>query len=189
MLKLSFLAAIAVVGSAALGSVAAQTPGAAPAEKSPAAPALHADSVPPKPTRFSPPASFSKSARLQHKQAATAGAAMRRHGSARTQTNATVASVRHATAHSQANGPRLASLKPGRAHAVGKAGATAHSKIHPNLRSNRTARSAASAFAFLPARAEPQLRARTAAARRKTMHNLPTSALLPKKSSSRGKSG
>jgi hypothetical protein len=63
----------------------------------------------------------------------------------------------------------------------GKTAAALRSTSYANLRSNRTARSAASAFAFLPARATPQERAHTSAARRKALHSLPTSAHMPRK--------
>jgi hypothetical protein len=156
MLKLSSLAAIAVIGCAILQPATAQTPGTAAAEKSGAS--SNAGNVPVKPARVAPPASFSKSARPQRARATTA-ATGKRHAFART-----------ATAHSQVTAARS-----------GKTSAAMRSKSYANLRSNRTARAAASAFAFLPARAAPQERARTASARRKALHSLPTSAVISKK--------
>jgi hypothetical protein len=158
MLKLSSLAAIAVIGCAILQPASAQTPGAAAAEKSGSAASLNAGTVPLKPSRAASPASFSKSARPHHGHLATAAVAGKRHASART------ASASHAsTARS------------------GKTSAAMRSKTYAGLRTNRSARSAAIALAFLPARAAPQERARTASARREALHSLPTSAVLPKK--------
>ena len=158
MLKLSSLAAVAVIGCAILQPASAQTPGAAAAEKAGSAASLKAGNVPLKPTKAAPPASFSKSARPQHGHSATAAVAGKRHASARTATALQASAARS-----------------------GKTSAAMRSKTYAGLRTNRSARSAASAFAFLPARAAPQERARTASARRKALHNLPTSAVLPKK--------
>jgi len=156
MLKLSSLAAIAVIGCAILQPATAQTPGAAAAEKAGAS--SNAGNVSLKPARVTPPASFSKSARPQHAHAATTAGGKRR------------AFARTAVAAS----PLIAARS-------GKTAAAMRSKTYAGLRSNRTARSAASAFAFSPARAASQERARTAAARRKALHNLPTSATISKK--------
>jgi len=172
MLKLSSLAAIAVIGCAILQPATAQTPGAAAAEKSGSASSLNSGNLPHKPARVAPPASFSKSARPQPGRAATA-AAGKRHASART----AAAGLQASSARS---GRTAAGLQTTSARS-GKTSAAMRSKGYANLRSNRTARSAASAFAFLPARAAPQERARTADARRKALHGLPTSAVASKK--------
>jgi hypothetical protein len=217
MLKLSLLAAMAVIGCATLQPVMAQTPGvpaadqpaaaqqtpgAAAAEKSGVAPSLKAGNVALKSTKAAPPA-FNSSARLQQKQPATAAAANRQ-GSAWTQTSAAVASARHARTHSQASATRFASLKPSRAKTAGSNAvtarsntnalatarsntntlATARSQTSLNLRSNRTARASESALAFSPARAAPDVRGRSAAARSKTMPGLSTNGLLPKRPNS-----
>ena len=171
MLKLSSLAVIAVIGCAILQPATAQTPGAAAAEKSGSASSLKSGNLPLKPTRAAPPASFSKSARPQHGRAATA-APGKRHASART----AAAGLQASSARS---GRTAAGLQASSARS-GKTSAAMRSS-YANLRSNRTARSAASSFAFSPARAAPQERARTADARRKALHGLPTSAVASKK--------
>jgi hypothetical protein len=159
MLKLSSLPAIAVFGCAILQPATAQTPGAAATEKSGTAQASH---VTLKPTRAAPPASFSRSARPQHKHSATAAAALRPHDAARTQKS-------------------FASVTSKRAHTGRNATATAHSKRYANLRTNRNARAATSGLAYSPARAAPDVRARTAAARQKTMQGHSTNGLLSKR--------
>jgi hypothetical protein len=138
MLKISSVVAIGGIVCAILQPATAQTPGAAAAEKSGSATSLNPGTVPLKPTRVAPPASFSKSA-------------------------------------------RPAGLMTSRSRNAGKTAAAMRSQSYANVRTNRSARSAAAAFAFLPARAAPQERARTASARRKALRNLPTSAVLPKK--------
>jgi hypothetical protein len=212
MLNLSFLAAMAVIGCATLQPATAQTPGtptvqtpeAAAVRKSGVTSALRADNVPLKTNRATPPASFSKSARLQRKQSATAAAAINRQAPARLQTSAAVASARQDRTHSQASATRFASLKPSQAHTAGNKAAiargntnalatarshtntvaNARSKTSPNLRSDRTARASESALAFSPALAAPDVRGRSAAARSKAMPDLSTNGLLPKRPNS-----
>lgn len=160
MRRLSSLAAIAVISGAMLRPAIAQTPGAAAAENAAPAGPLNSGNVPLKPSRATPPASFSKSPRREGERAATAPVAGMRDMSARTS---------------------AAVLTTKQRRNAGKTLAATRSDTYGNLRGNRSARSSAAALAFSPARAAPQERARTAAVRRKALRSLPTSAVLPKR--------
>jgi hypothetical protein len=198
MLKLSFLAAIALISNLSIAS--AQTPAAVATEKARPAPLLSADDVPLRPNSAAvrraghqPPAPDGKRPVVaegkQPKISAGRGASV--------PANAAIARTRHDEPRIEVSAARLASLTlPNRPHAGPAAGAadasaaSVHNTKLVKLPTVPTARSvAARALVSLPAHAAPALRARSAAAQRKAMRNLPKSALVRQKAKSGRKSG
>jgi hypothetical protein len=195
MLKLSCLAAIAVIGAAHLSIASAQTPTNVATEK--ARPALSAGDVPLRPdnaavlraAHLSPAPDGKRPVVAEAKQPkipAGKGASI--------PTNAAIASGRRDEPRIDASAARLAGLTlSNRPHAGPAADASAAAVRNTkliNLATDATARSvAAHAFVSLPTNAAPALRARSAAAQRKAMRNLPKSALVRQKAKSGRKSG
>jgi hypothetical protein len=190
MLNLTCLAVIAVIGPVTLYAAVAQTP--APVERARPAPLLEADDVPLRPsnpavsaTRQEPPAPNGRQA-----------VAMDAKQPVRPADKAGPASATTAIAPARADAPRIevsaaryASLAmPSRPHmgvsATGPVAdaspAAARSNKLNALPTSAAARPVvASAFAALPTGSAPALRGRSAAAERKAMRNLPTSARRP----------
>jgi hypothetical protein len=196
MLKLSCLAAIAVIAAANLSIASAQTPADVAAEKARPAPLVNADDVPlrpnnaavlraahqsPAPDGKRPVVGETKQPKIPEGKAASLPA------------SAAVARTRHEEPRIEASAARFASLTlPNRPHVGPIAGGTdasaaaVRSTKLGNLPTDATARSAAArAFAALPAEAAPALRGRSAAAQHKAMRNLPKSALVRQKGKSK----
>jgi hypothetical protein len=200
MLKLSCLAAIAVVGAALLSIASAQTPTDVATEKARPAPLVSADDVPLRPNNAAvlraahqPPApdgkrpvvGEAKQPKIPEGKAASSPA------------SAAVVRARHEEPRIEASAARFASLtlsnRPHVGPIAGGADASAASVRSTrlgHLPTDAAARSAAArAFAALPTQAAPDLRGRSAAAQHKAMRNLPKSALIRQKAKSKRRPG
>jgi hypothetical protein len=196
MLKLSCLAAIAVIGAAHLSIASAQTPTDVATEKARPAPLVSADDVPLRPNNAAvlraahqPPAPDGKRPVVgEAKQPKTPEGK-----AASIPASAAIARARHEEPRIEASAARFASLTlPNRPQVGPIAGGTdasaaaVRSTKLGHLPTDAAARSAAArAFAALPTEAAPNLRGRSAAAQHKAMRNLPKSALARQKGKSK----
>jgi hypothetical protein len=191
MLKLSCLAVIAVIGPVTFHVAVAQTP--APIERVRPALLLKADDVPMRPgspavsvTRQQPPVPNGKQAAAMDAKQPTRAAGI----TGPTLATAAVAPARADTPRIEVSAARYASLAlPSRPHtgpsAAGPVADASQAAVRGNklkaLPTGAVARSGVtSAFAALPTGSAPALRARSPAAERKAMRNLPKNALVPK---------
>ena len=188
MLKLSCLAAIAVIGAANLSIASAQTPADVATQKARPAPLLSADDVPLRPNSAAVLRAGHQPPALDGKRPAVAEAKQQKNPegeAASIPASAVIARARNEEPRIAASAARLAGLTlPNRPH-VGPIGggedasaAAVRSTKLANLPTDAAARSvAARAFAALPTAAAPALRGRSAAAQHKAMRNLPKSEL------------
>jgi hypothetical protein len=200
MLKLSCLAAIAVVGAANLSIASAQTPTDVAADKARPAPLVSADDVPLRPNNAAVLRAAHQSPAPDGKRPVVGEAKqpkMPEGKAASIPASAAVARARHEEPRIEASASRLASLTlPNRPHVGPNVGpiaggtdasaAAVRSTKLGHLPTDAAARSAAArAFAALPTQAAPDLRGRSAAAQHKAMRNLPKSALARQKAKSK----
>jgi hypothetical protein len=200
MLKLSCLAAIAVVAAANLSTASAQTPANVSTEKARPAPLVSADDVPLRPNNAAVARASHQPPALDGKRPVGAEAKQPKipQGKAASiPASAVVARARHEQPRIEASAARLASLtllnRPQAGPAAKGADASAAAVHNTKLVSLPTAAAArpvaTRALVSLPANAAPALRARSAAAQRKAMRNLPKSALVRQKAKAGRKSG